>query len=379
MKIAFIYDVAYPWVTGGAEMRIYEVARRLAFQGHEVHWYTLGWWWDEINQEDLVKDGIIFHGVSKPISIYSGSRRSIKEAIYFALKLLRPLFREKFDVVDCQGFPFFSCFTAWFHSLVGRSRLIITLHEVWGEYWYRYLGRMGVLGRVVEKLMVHLTSNLITVSYRTFQDLQKQRKIDARIIPNGLDFERIQGLKPSPQVSDVIFAGRLIPEKGVDLLIRSLPLVKEVHPDLKCFITGDGPERDNLELLASELQLKRNIKFTGFLKDHNELLKIMKSSQVFVFPSKREGFGMVVLEANACGLPVVVVEHPMNAAVELVKNNQNGFIVEGSEVALADGIITGLKNKKNLEAACVEFARGYDWDEIVLNLEDFYQEVIKST
>lgn len=165
----------------------------------------------------------------------------------------------------------------------------------------------------------------------------------------------------------------------MDLLIRALPLVKEVHPDLKCFITGDGPERDNLELLASELQLKRNIKFTGFLKDHNELLKIMKSSQVFVFPSKREGFGMVVLEANACGLPVVVVEHPMNAAVELVKNNQNGFIVEGSEVALADGIITGLKNKKNLEAACVEFARGYDWDEIVLNLEDFYQEVIKST
>jgi glycosyltransferase involved in cell wall biosynthesis len=375
MKIAFIYDVAYPWVTGGAEMRVYEMARRLALQGQEVHWYTMGWWWDENDQEDLVKDGIIFHGVSNPISIYSGSRRSIKEAIYFALKLLRPLFRERFDVVDCQGFPFFSCFTAWFHSLLGRSRLIITLHEVWGDYWYHYLGRMGILGKVVEKLMVHLTGNLITVSSKTFQDLQKLRKIDARIIPNGLDFEKIQGLKPSPAGSDVIFAGRLIPEKGVDLLIRTIPRVKEFYPELKCSIIGDGPERNSLENLASNLNLEENIKFTGFLKDQEELLKVMKSSQVLVLPSRREGFGMVALEANACGLPVVVVNHPMNAAAELVTNNQNGFIVEASEAALADGIISALKNKKKMQDACIEFARGYDWDEIVLKLEDFYQEV----
>ncbi len=379
MKIAFIYDVAYPWVTGGAEMRVYEVARRLVLQGHEVHWYTLGWWWDKSTQEDLVKEGIVFHGVSKPISIYSGNRRSIKEAIYFALKLFRPLFKEKFDVVDCQGFPFFSCFTAWLHSLSGRSRLIITLHEVWGDYWYQYLGRIGILGRLVEKLMVHLTRDLIVVSSKTFQDLQKERKIDARIIPNGLDFERIQGLKPSPLGADVLFAGRLIPEKGVDLLIQTLPLLKEVHPDLKCFITGDGPERDNLQLLASKLGLENNINFTGFIKDQEELLRIMKSSQVFVLPSRREGFGMVVLEANACGLPVIVVNHPMNAAVELVENNQNGFIVEASEKALAEVIITALKNKDKMQEACIEFARDYDWDEIVDDLEEFYQEVASST
>jgi glycosyltransferase involved in cell wall biosynthesis len=378
MKIAFIYDVAYPWVTGGAEMRVYELARRLVLRGHEVHWYTMGWWWDENNQEDLLKDGIKFHGVSRPVSIYSGSRRSIKEAIYFALKLSRPLFREKFDVVDCQGFPFFSCFTAWFHSLLGRSRLIITLHEVWGEYWYQYLGRIGILGRIVEKLMVHLTRDLLVVSSKTYQDLQKERKIDACIIPNGLDFERIQGLKPSSIVSDVLFAGRLIPEKGVELLIRTLPLLKKDHPHLKCLITGDGPERDNLEYLASKLELQENINFTGFIKDHEELLRIMKSSQVFVLPSRREGFGMVVLEANACGLPVVVVNHPMNAAIELVKNNENGFIVEASEKALADSIITGLNHKNDMQDACIEFAQGYDWAGIVLDLEDFYQKVTSS-
>ncbi len=375
MKIAFIYDVAYPWVTGGAEVRVYEMARRLVLNGHEVHWYTLGWWWDEHNQNDLVKDGIIFHGVSNPVPIYSGNRRSIKEAIYFALKLLRPLLKEKFDLVDCQGFPFFSCFTAWFHSLLGRSRLIITLHEVWGDYWYQYLGRIGILGKFVENLMIHLTRNLITVSSKTLEDLQKLRKVDAIIIPNGLDFEKIQNLEPSNNRSDIIFAGRLIPEKGVDLLIHTLPLVKETYPDISCFITGDGPEREKLEKLASQLKLDRNIKFTGFLKDQDELLKIMKSSRVLVLPSRREGFGMVVVEANACGLPVVVVKHPMNAAVELVKHNQNGFAVEASEASLAEGIITALKSKEKMQGACIEFARDYDWDKIVCNLENFYQKV----
>ncbi len=379
MKIAFIYDAAYPWVTGGAEMRIYEVARRLVIMGHEVHWYTQGWWWDGKSQDNLVRDGIVFHGVSQPIPLYSGSRRSIKEAIYFALNLIRPLFSEKYDVVDCQGFPFFPCFTAWFHSLIGRSQLVITLHEVWGEYWYQYLGRLGVLGRVVEKLMIHLTSNLIVVSLKTLQDLQKERRIQARIIPNGLDFQKIRGLEPSPQGADVLYAGRLIPEKGVDLIIRTLPLLKKDHPDLKCFIIGDGPERSDLELLASELKLDETVNFTGFLNDQEELLKIMKSSQVFVLPSRREGFGMVVLEANACGLPVVVVNHPMNAAVELVKNNQNGFIVDATEKALAEGITAGLKEKKNMQEACIEFARGYDWEEIVLDLEDFYHELASST
>jgi glycosyltransferase involved in cell wall biosynthesis len=161
----------------------------------------------------------------------------------------------------------------------------------------------------------------------------------------------------------------------VDLLIRTLPLVRKTYPDLKCFITGDGPERNNLEKLASKLDLKNNITFTGFLEDHDALLKNMKSSQVFVLPSRREGFGMVVLEANACGLPVVVVRHPMNAAVDLVTNNQNGFIVEASQTALAEGILRGLKEKETMQDACVEFARGYNWDGIVRNLENYYQEV----
>jgi len=67
MKIAFVYDAVYPWVKGGAEKRIYEIAKRLADRGHEVHWFGVGWWFKDGNSEIINHDGIILHGVCEPV------------------------------------------------------------------------------------------------------------------------------------------------------------------------------------------------------------------------------------------------------------------------------------------------------------------------
>jgi glycosyltransferase involved in cell wall biosynthesis len=376
MKIAYVYDAVYPWIKGGAEKRIYELAKRLVLRGHEVHWYSLGWWWPEEGQKDIEIDGIRLHGVYKPIELYDGQRRSIKEAIYFALMLFPQLRGQNFDIIDCQGFPFFPGFTAKINSLFGKSILVLTLHEVWDDYWYEYLGKAGIFGKLTEKAMIHLTDKIIAVSPKTKKDLKKIYSAEKSvIIPNGIDFEEIMRINSSMDKSDVIFAGRLIKEKNVHLLFKSLVLVKKVIPDIKCLVIGDGPERHRLERLSVNLNLAQNLRFLGFLEDQNDLISYMKSSKIFVLPSKREGFGMVVLEANACGLPVVVVDYPMNAAVDLIEHHKNGFISEPSEEALAHNIIKGIKEKNTMENSCVDFARGYDWDEIVHNLEDFYQNL----
>ncbi|MCE7700269.1 MAG: glycosyltransferase family 4 protein, partial [Methanobacterium paludis] len=141
MKIAFVYDGVYPWITGGIEKRLHELSRKLVERGHEVHWYGVGWWWTDKDHDDIELDGVHIHGVCKPLNLYTHGKRSIKEAIYFALNLFPVLMKEKFDIVDCQNFPFLSCFTAKLHSLTGKSTMIVTWHEVWNNYWYEYLGK----------------------------------------------------------------------------------------------------------------------------------------------------------------------------------------------------------------------------------------------
>ena len=222
-------------------------------------------------------------------------------------------------------------------------------------------------------MMVNLTSHIITVSSKTRKDLSEIKPGENPIIiPNGIDLKQINDIRPSEHKTDVIFVGRLIKEKNVDLLLKALVKVKDFIPHLKCIIIGEGPERDKLENLARELNLQSNSTFLGFLEDYNQVISYMKSSEVLVLPSEREGFGMVVLEANACGLPVVVVDHPMNAAKDLITEGKNGYISEATFESLSKNIIESIKVGKYIADYCREMAGEYDWDEIVKKLEITY-------
>ncbi len=373
MKIAYIYDAVYPWIKGGAEKRIYEISKRLVKRGHEVHWFGLKWWDGE---KDIVKEGIHLHGIGKWDNLYVERRRSINEGLYFGIKTLTGL-KGDFDVIDCQEFPYFPCFSAKIHSLFKRSMLVITWHEIWGDYWFEYLGKKGFFGWTVEKLTSRLTSRNVAVSERTKEDLERigVRK-EIEVIPNGINFGEIELIKASEEESDIIFAGRLIEEKNVDILIKAVELVREEDPDVKCVIIGDGPERGKLEKLVYDLKLENNIEFKGFLENYDDVISYMKLSKVFVLPSTREGFGIVALEANACGLPVVTVNHTRNAACDFITNGETGFICKLSEGDVAEKILIGLdrNRRKEMEWKCIESARGYDWSRVVESIEFFYTE-----
>jgi len=374
MKLAFIYDVIYPYVVGGAQQRIWEISRRLAQRGHEVHLFGMKYWDGE---EVIVKGGVYLHGICKPQELYVEGRRSITEAIYFARKLVRPLLREDFDIVDCSNFPYFPCFPAKLHALIRKSNLIITWHEVWDDYWYEYLGRKGVFGRWIERIVARLSRNVIAISERTKRELISiGAGGNIQIVPGGVDIEQISMVAPASSESDVIFAGRLIKEKNVDFLIKSIALVRRTIPDLICFIIGDGPERANLEKLTYDLGLEGNIRFLGFLDHSEDVFSYMKSSGVFVLPSTREGFGIVVVEANACGLPVVTVSHRRNAAADLIVDNENGFLCKLSEEDMAQKITIALERKQDMTKDCQEHSRKYDWDRITNMAEAVHNSVL---
>ncbi|MDD3454956.1 MAG: glycosyltransferase family 4 protein, partial [Methanobacteriales archaeon] len=235
MRIALVYDGAYPWIKGGVEKRLHEIGKGLVKRGHEVHWYCVGWWLNENRNRDIEVDGINYHAVCGPMEMYVNGRRSIKAAIKFSLSLFRPLLRNKFDIIDCQQFPFFPCFISKLVSVIRGSIFIMTVHEYWGPYWYEYLGKIkGLFGRLIEKLTFKLTDNVITISNYVKSTLDFYNgKI--YVVPNGVQFDRIRMLRKKGKKSNLIFVGRLIKHKNVDILLRAMDILKRRGFSFKCF------------------------------------------------------------------------------------------------------------------------------------------------
>ncbi|WP_235809538.1 glycosyltransferase family 4 protein [Methanofollis ethanolicus] len=373
MKIAYVYDAVYPYVMGGVEKRIREVSTRLAARGHEVHLYGMTFW---DGPDTIEEDGVVLHGVCAPLPFYAGGRRSVAQALRFGQAVLGPLRASGADLIDCQNFPYFSCISARAAASAGKVPLVITWHEVWGEYWQEYLGRKGVAGRAVERFVATLPDRHIAVSPSTASALAGLGvREGVEVVPNGIDLARIAAVPPAAESTDVIFVGRLIREKHADLLVEALARVREEVPDLRAVIVGDGPERASVERRVHDLGLGGSVFFTGFLPDDTSVIAAMKASKVFVLPSTREGFGIAALEAMACGLPVVTADHPGNAVRDLVEEGVNGFVCGLSAEEIAARVLFILQGWVDLKKSSQNEAGRYAWDAIVCHLESLYKNI----
>jgi len=152
------------------------------------------------------------------------------------------------------------------------------------------------------------------------------------VIPHFLESK--ETIPPYPEQGDVLFAGRLSPEKGVDRLLHAWNLLGDCGRTL--WIVGDGPERGRLETMSRDLAL-RNVRFTGFLK-HAEMPEIWERAACSIVPSVwKEPFGMVVLEAWSKGRPVIA--HRIGALPEIISHGSDGLLVSpGHPAELADAI-----------------------------------------
>jgi glycosyltransferase involved in cell wall biosynthesis len=372
MRIAFVYDAVYPYILGGVEKRVWELSSRMAKRGHEIHIYGMHLWEGE---RILVKEGVTLHGICKPHMLYRKGKRKITQAIVFGSAVFPSLARERFDVVDCQQFPYISALSSLIACRISRSPLVITWHEVWGNYWYEYLGTSGSVGKFLERIIARFSYRNIAVSEATSEGLNKiAGKAGSVIIPNGIDLSRIDSIRPSDSVSDLIFVGRLIKEKHADLLLESVEHLKADHPSIRCTIIGDGPERTALELKASDLGIRENVQFVGFLEDPDEVIARMKSARVFVLPSTREGFGISAIEALACGIPLVTIDHPQNAS-RVFTSSGCGALSRLDPIDLAKKIHETIIHAGEMRESCISRARKYDWETITDMVEAYYRKI----
>lgn len=369
MRIAFVYDAVYPYVLGGGEKRVWEIARRLVVRGHDVHLFGMRFWDGE---KTLTTEGVVLHGICKPYSFYRNGKRRILPTFIFGVMVFSALARERFDVVDCQQFPYTSVFGAAAACRISGSPFIISWYEVWGDYWYEYLGLIGAAGKCIERLAARLNAHGVAISETTKAGLARlagDREI--KVLPIGIDIAEIDAIPPSEIKSDIIFVGRLIREKHVDILIDAISILKPNHPGIHCLIIGGGPERWDLEKRVKERGISDSVTFTGFFNDSREVYARMKSSRVFVLPSTREGFGIVALEALACGIPLVTIDHPKNASRVFTRDGC-GVLSSLDPLDLSHKIQVLLERGDSDRNVLRMKASEYDWEKITDIIEDYY-------
>lgn len=378
MRIAFVYDALVPYCNGGAERRFFELATRLAAR-HEVHYVTWRYWGSE---PTIVRDGVTLHGVGSPRPFYGDDgRRTLREMAEFAVRLPRVLARLDVDVVDVSATPFLPVYAAWLATRWSRTPLVATWHEYWGEHWQTYLPDRPVLSRLArlaEATARPFADRRVAVSAFTARRMATgagRRAID--VVPNGVDLEGLS-VRPGERRSDVVFVGRLIAEKRVDLLIGAIAAVARTRPRVRCLVIGDGPEREALTALAAKFGVEANVQFVGRVAD-DELRRLMAGSRVFVLPSDREGYGITVVEAQAAGLVPVVTRSELSAAPDLVRSGIDGLVVEPTVSAVADaidGLLGDTAGRKAMAGAARLAASTRGWDDRVADMERVYAHVI---
>lgn len=375
MRIAFVYDTAYPESKGGVEKRVWELARRLVGRGHQVH-LLVPKAWDGLDR--LEREGVILHGVCEARPLYtSRGRRAVVPALAHAIGVFHHLRTEQYDLIDCQIPAHLATLAAWYRTRrMSGTKLVITWHEAWEQSWLEEMGPVGHIGRRIENLVAGIPSTHLTVSDHTAETLARLGQPAAAVIPSGVDLSyAARSWRSGIPASDVLFVGRLVPTKNLGLLIEATALLVERGIFPRVLVVGDGPHRMTWQNQVDRLGLNDCIELVGTVETESDVVALLESSKVLAVPSLREGFGMIVLEAAAHGVPVVTVDHPRNAARHLVRHDVTGFSVPPTPDAFADALQILLEDearRQGMAREAIETARRATWDAAVDNTEAIY-------
>jgi glycosyltransferase involved in cell wall biosynthesis len=341
MRICLVYDCLFPHTVGGAERWYRNLAERLAADGHDVTYLTLRQW---DGHEHGVR-GVDVRVVGPRMELYvtgASGRRRILPPLVFGVGVLLHLLRHgrRYDVVHTASFPYFSLLAAAAARPLARFRLVVDWHEVWSrDYWREYLGAAGRLGWAVQALCARVRQHAFCFSRLHAARLREIGLRGEVQVLRGEYAGPLESGPPAPAEQLVVFAGRHIPEKRATALVPAVALARERLGELRCEIFGDGPERAEVERLVREHHLEDVVSVRGFAPA-DEVHRTLGRALCMVLPSRREGYGLIVVEAASEGVPSVVVVAPDNAAVELVEDGVNGVVApSASPEDLADAIV----------------------------------------
>jgi glycosyltransferase involved in cell wall biosynthesis len=377
MRICLVYDCLFPFTVGGAERWYRNLGQRLAADGHDVTYLTLRQWDRGV---DPAVPGVRVLAVGPRLALYSNGRRRIVPPLLFGLGVLWHLLRHgrRYAVVHTASFPYFSLLAAGVLRRARGYRLVVDWHEVWSaDYWREYLGdRTGTIGELVQHLCVHLEQHAFCFS-RLHADRLRASGLRGEVtVLEGEFTPHVPSPgKPRPAEPVVVFAGRHIPEKRAPAVVGAVVEAGRCIPGLRGIIFGDGPERPDVLEAIRQARAAATISAPGFVAAE-EVDTTIGEALCMLLPSRREGYGMIVVEAASQGVPSIVVSGPDNAATELIAEGENGTIAGSADpTELAKAIVRINGAGTALRDATLAWYRRNEWR---LSLESSLTRVLET-
>jgi glycosyltransferase involved in cell wall biosynthesis len=339
VRICLVYDCLFPNTVGGAERWYRNLAERLVAGGHEVTYLTLCQW--RPGEEPDIP-GVHVIAVGPQMALYAHGRRRIAPPLRFGAGVLWHLARRgrRYDVVHTASFPYFSLLAAALVRPLAGYELVADWHEVWSaEYWREYLGRAGSIGVVVQRRCARLRQRAFCFSRLHAARLREEGLRGEVTILEGEYAGSLVPEEPLEPDRLVVFAARMIPEKRASTVVEAVALAAEQIAGLQAILFGDGPQRTDVLARIAALEQPEHVAAPGFV-DAQQVHDALRRAMCMILPSRREGYGLIVVEAAACGTPSILVGEPDNAAVELIEDGVNGVLAaSGSPADLAAAIV----------------------------------------
>ena len=342
MRVCIVYDCLFPHTVGGAERWYRNLAERLAAEGHEVSYLTLRQW-GHGERADIAREVRVV-AVGPRMRLYTaGGRRRMLPPIVFGIGVLLHLLwhGRRYEVVHTASFPYFSLLAAGAVRRLRGYRLVVDWHEVWSRgYWREYLGRIGGdVGYLVQLLCVRLPQHAFCFSRLHAERLRNEGLRGDVEVLEGEYTGSAEPREPVAVAPVAVFAGRMIPEKRAPAGVAGVVAAARRIEGLRASFYGDGPERDAVLAAIAAAGAEDFIEAPGFVAAER-IDAGLKDALCMLLPSRREGYGLVVVEAAARATPSVVVAGEDNAATELIVEGVNGTIAPSAQPdALAEAIV----------------------------------------
>jgi glycosyltransferase involved in cell wall biosynthesis len=363
-----VTHVFYPHI-GGIERAVEELSKRLIERGHEIFIITPRLkgtkTFEDYKGMKIIRTDSMEIPVYNPPILLSNPSEEIENLVK----------KEGIDLIHLHQRFYYNISKACIKTKKKFNiPLIYSIHDPSPIHVENlFLRNLGIFyDKIWGKNLIKNSDALIAGSKFTEDEIRKNLncKKDIHIIPYGVDTSLFRPLNLKKEKT-ILSVGRLTPEKGFKYLIEAFRIISKKHPEYKLVIVGTGPELENLKKISNNL----NVEFLHNVKDQ-ELVELYNKSALFALPSMLEGFGLVVLEALSCGLPIVATN--VGAIKEIV--GESGVVVEPeNSIKLAKGIERVIENQKlmkGFQKNAIKRAKTFDWNVMSEKTENIYEEAL---